>query len=78
VAGIDYRGSRRVEGVEQWVWYLLAGTSYVAAGMWHKWLLNWFVGPLWLITILVVGPWLTDRAGLTGGRRARRSGDRAP
>ena len=66
---VDFRGSRRLTGAEEWVWYLVAAVSYILLGVWHKWLLNWFVGPLWLVTIVVVGPWLTDRLGLTGRRR---------
>ena len=65
---VDFRGSRRLRGGEEWVWYLFAAVSYILLGVWHKWLLNWFVGPLWLVTIVVVGPWLTDRLGLTGRR----------
>ena len=63
---LDFRGSRRLAGAEEWGWYLLAAVSYIVLGVWHKWLLNWFVGPLWLVTIIVVGPWLTDRLRLTG------------
>lgn len=67
---VDFRGSRRLVGAEEWFWYLAAGTSYVVLGIWHKWLLNWFVGPAWLVGIIVIGPWLTDRLGVTGRRRA--------
>lgn len=63
---LDYRGARRLTGAEEWVWYLVAGISYIVLGIWHKWLLNWFVGPVWLVAIIVVGPWLTDRLRLTG------------
>lgn len=63
---LDFRGSRRLRGAEEWVWYLIAAVSYIVLGIWHKWLLNWFVGPLWLVAIIVVGPWLTDRLGITG------------
>ena len=73
---VDFRGSRRLLGAEEWGWYLLAAVSYILLGVWHKWLLNWFVGPLWLVAIIVVGPWLTDRMGLTG--RRRRDADEAP
>jgi hypothetical protein len=66
VQQVDHRGSRRLGVVETWVWYVAAGISYIVLGLWHKWLLNWFVGPIWLVTIVVVGPWLTDRLGLTG------------
>lgn len=62
---IDFRGSRRLVGGEEWFWYLAAAVSYILLGIWHKWLLNWFVGPVWLVAFIVVGPWLTDRLGLT-------------
>lgn len=67
----DHRGSRRLTGAEEWIWYVLAGTSYIVLGIWHKWLLNWFVGPVWLVAVVVVGPWLTDRVGLTARTRSR-------
>ncbi len=62
----DFRGSRRLVGGEEWFWYLAAALSYIVLGIWHKWLLNWFVGPVWLVGFVVIGPWLTDRIGLTG------------
>jgi hypothetical protein len=62
---LDFRGSRRLTGAEEWIWYLVAGISYITLGIWHKWLLNWFIGPVWLIAIVVIGPWLTDRLHLT-------------
>ena len=62
----DHLGWRRLGPVEEWVWYLAAGISYILLGIWHKWLLNWFVGPVWLVVFIVVGPWVTDRV------RARR------
>ena len=65
----DFRGSRRLVGREEWVWYLLAAISYIVLGIWHKWLLNWIMGPVWLVTIVVIGPWLTDRVGLTNRSR---------
>lgn len=65
---LDFRGSRRLVGVEEWFWYLAAAITYILLGIWHKWLLNWFVGPLWLVAFIVIGPWLTDRIGLTNRR----------
>ncbi|MGB3734637.1 MAG: hypothetical protein WA964_06760 [Ilumatobacter sp.] len=62
----DFRGSRRLVGAEEWFWYLAAAVSYILLGIWHKWLLNWFVGPGWLVAFVVIGPWLTDRLGVTG------------
>lgn len=61
----DFRGSRRLVGGEEWFWYLAAALTYILLGIWHKWLLNWFVGPVWLVAFIVIGPWLTDRVGLT-------------
>ncbi len=75
---LDHRGSRRLGSVEQLVWYLVAGVSYVGLGIYHKWLLNWFVGPVWLVAVIVVGPWLTDqvRARLRPGGDAPGGDDR--
>jgi hypothetical protein len=64
----DFRGARRLVGGEEWFWYLAAGVSYILLGIWHKWLLNWFVGPVWLVAFVVIGPWLTDRVGITDRR----------
>lgn len=60
---LDHRGSRRLGSLEQAVWYLVAGVTYVVLGIYHKWLLNWFVGPVWLVAVVVVGPWVTDQIG---------------
>jgi hypothetical protein len=67
--GTDFRGSRRLVGAEEWFWYVAAALSYILLGIWHKWLLNWFVGPVWLVAFVVVGPWATDRLGITAGGR---------
>jgi hypothetical protein len=67
----DHRGSRRLGPLEQWIWYVVAGVSYVGLSIFHKWLLNWIVGPLWLVTVVVVGPWLTDQIRAFFGRRSR-------
>jgi hypothetical protein len=32
----DHRGSRRLGPVEQWVWYVVAGVSYVGLGIFYK------------------------------------------
>ena len=63
----DHLGWRRLGPAEEWVWYLAAGISYIILGIWHKWLLNWFVGPVWLVVIVVVGPWITDRVRRRSG-----------
>jgi energy-converting hydrogenase Eha subunit G len=57
----DHRGSRRLGGAEQAFWYAAAAVSYVILSLWHKWLLNWFVGPLWLVVVVTAGPSLVDR-----------------
>ncbi len=67
-SAFDFCGSRRLVGWEEWFWYLAAAVSYSLLGIWHKWLLNWFVGPAWLVAVVVIGPWLTDRIGLTNRR----------
>ncbi len=67
---LDFRGARRLVGFEEWFWYAAAAVSYIVLGVWHKWLLNWFVGPAWLVAFVVVGPLLTDRIGLTGRSRS--------
>ena len=67
---LDFRDSRRLTGVEEWCWYVLAGVTYIVAGIWHKWLLNWLIGPLWLIVVIVAGPWLLDRVRDVVARRA--------
>ena len=74
---LDFRGSRRLTGGEEWFWYLAAALSYILLGIWHKWLLNWFVGPAWLVAFVVIGPGLTDRLGWTGRRAATDDGDGA-
>jgi hypothetical protein len=59
--GLDFGGSRRLGAKEEWFWYIAAGVSYVLASIWHKFLLNWFIGPLWLVAFVVFGPALWDR-----------------
>jgi hypothetical protein len=65
---LDRRGSRRLRSTEQWVWTLIAGVTFIIAGIYQKFLLNWIVGPIWLVAWVVVGPVLWDRI-----RRGRRS-----
>jgi hypothetical protein len=66
---LDFRGARRLQGREEWFWYLAAGVSYVTLSIWHKFLLNWFVGPAWVVGVVVIGPALWDRV------RRRRTND---
>lgn len=57
---LDHLGQRRLSLRETWVWYLVAFVSYVLVGMEEKWLLTWFLGPLWLITTVWFGPIVWD------------------
>lgn len=50
----------------QLAFYVLAGVSYVALGIFHKWLLNWIIGPIWLVAFVTLVPALIERV------RARR------
>lgn len=36
--------------------YIVAGVTYIAAGIWQKALLNWIVGPLWLVAFVELVP----------------------
>ena len=57
----DFRGSRRLGPWETAVWYVVAAVSYICVSLLQKGLLNWVVGPLWLVTVVVAGPALVDR-----------------
>lgn len=57
----DFRGSRRLSRRESAFWYLLAAVSYIVVSLLQKGLLNWVVGPLWLVAVVVLGPALVDR-----------------
>lgn len=52
---------RRLNIRETAFWYGLAGVSYVVLSIYQKFLLNWFVGPLWLVAVVWAGPALVDR-----------------
>jgi hypothetical protein len=66
VVRLDGRGSRRLGVGESVLWYGLAGGSYVALSIFHKWLLNWFIGPLWLVAFVWAGPALVNRVRRLG------------
>jgi hypothetical protein len=42
-------------------WYGVAGVSYIGASIVEKGLLNWLVGPIWLVAVIWGGPALVDR-----------------
>jgi hypothetical protein len=58
---LDHRRNRRLGRREEAFWYLFAAVSYIGLGIYHKWLLNWIVGPLWLVVTVAVGPAIIDR-----------------
>jgi uncharacterized membrane-anchored protein len=41
--------------------YVAAGVSYVVVGMYFKFLLNWVIGPVWLVTWIWAVPALVER-----------------
>ena len=43
------------------MWYGIAFVTYVGASIFEKGLLNWIVGPLWLVGVVVYGPRAVDR-----------------
>lgn len=57
------------------IWYVVAGVSYCAASIVEKGLLNWFVGPLWLVAVIWFGPLLVER--VRGDRQDERDSDDA-
>lgn len=73
---LDVRGKRRLTGKEEWFWYLAAAISYILLGIWHKFLLNWFVGPVWLVAFVIIGPAVWDRIPFNNRRGAPSSSER--
>ncbi len=53
---------RRLSRAESVLWYGLAAATYVGMSVYHKFLLNWIVGPLWLVAFVWLGPAAVDRA----------------
>lgn len=41
--------------------YVFAAVSYIVVGVLEKSVLNWVVGPVWLLVVLAVGLRLTPR-----------------
>ncbi len=58
--GPDHRGARRLGGRETAIWYLIAAVTYVGASIAHKGVLNWIIGPAWLVLTVWWGPILLD------------------
>jgi len=40
--------------------YFLAGITYIGFGMFHKFLLNWIIGPVWLVAWVWLVPALVQ------------------
>lgn len=66
---LDFRGARRLTGREELVWYTVAAVTYILAGMWQKFLLNWIIGPAWLVAVVCIGPVVADRVARSRDRR---------
>ncbi|MGK2948736.1 MAG: hypothetical protein ACSLFP_09190 [Acidimicrobiales bacterium] len=41
--------------------YVVAGATYVGLGIFHKFLLNWVIGPVWLVVWVWAVPAIVDR-----------------
>lgn len=41
--------------------YVLAGLSYCGFALFHKFLLNWIIGPVWLVAWIVIVPAVIER-----------------
>ena len=52
---------RQLSGREEAVWYLVAAVTYVGASLLEKGLLNWLIGPVWLVAVVTLGPLAADR-----------------
>lgn len=52
---------RPLSGREEAAWYLVAAVSYIAASILEKGLLNWLIGPAWLVAVVTFGPVAVDR-----------------
>lgn len=48
--------------------YILAGASYVVLGVFHKFLLNWIIGPIWLVAWIWAVPVVVERIRQGQGR----------
>jgi hypothetical protein len=65
------RESEPLTGAAEWFWYIAAAVGYITLGVWHKWLLNWFIGPLWLVSVVCVGPAVVERVSSAASVRRR-------
>ena len=63
--------TERLTGAAEWFWYVAAAVGYVNFGIWHKWLLNWVMGPAWLVTVVCLGPAVVAKIRRIAGRISR-------
>ena len=68
---VDTTSTQRLTGAAEWFWYVAAAVGYVNFGIWHKWLLNWVVGPVWLVTVVCLGPAVVELIRRVAGRLSR-------
>jgi hypothetical protein len=67
--GLEPQPSR----VREWPLYAAALASYVPIAIWQKFLLNWVIGPLWLVLWVEVGTRLQRRRSAARASRASRA-----
>ncbi len=53
---------RQLSAGEEAFWYLAAAITYIGASLLEKGLLNWLIGPVWLVAVVTLGPVAVDRA----------------
>jgi len=59
--GPDGLRARRLSAGETAAWYALAAVTYIGAAILEKGLLNWLIGPAWLVAVITFGPAALDR-----------------
>lgn len=42
-------------------WYAVAAVTYIGAATFEKGLLNWLIGPAWLVAVVTFGPLAVER-----------------
>ena len=52
------------------VLYVTAAATYIGFAMFHKFLLNWIIGPVWLVAWVWLVPALIERARHLGSSRS--------
>jgi len=54
--GPEQLPSRQLSRGETVTWYGVAAVTYVGAATFEKGLLNWIIGPAWLVAVVTLGP----------------------